>query len=130
MTMALNEAGLGPENIGLINAHGTATHGNDSCESQSIRAVFAEAADQTPVVSNKSFFGHTLGASGALECISAFLSLEKGIAPPNLNIENPDPDCDIKLVGPEPISIGKNPVMKNSFGFGGGNGVLVLGPNN
>jgi len=128
MRMALNEAALKPEEIGHINAHGTATHGNDACESQSIRAVFAEAADHVPVVANKSYFGHTLGASGALECISSFLALENGKAPPNLNIEKPDPECPIKMVGSESVSIDSRPVMKNSFGFGGGNGVLILGP--
>lgn len=128
MRMALDEAGLKPEDIGHINAHGTATEGNDACESQSIRDVFGDFADRVPVVANKSYFGHTLGASGALECISAFLALENRMAPPNLNIENPDPNCPIKMVGSEPVSIESRPVMKNSFGFGGGNGVLVLGP--
>lgn len=130
MRMALNEAGIEPEDIGHINAHGTATHGNDACESESIRSVFGDAADRVPVVANKSYFGHTLGASGALECISAFLSLEYGIIPPNLNIENPDPECKIHLNGSKPVSIDSRPVMKNSFGFGGGNGVLILGANN
>lgn len=130
MTMALEGAGILPKEVGYINAHGTATHGNDSCESQSIRAVFGEAADRIPVVANKSFFGHTLGASGALECITSFLSLEHGMAPPNLNIENPDPECEITMVGSKPMPIDRKPVMKNSFGFGGGNGVLILGPKN
>ncbi len=130
MRMALSEAGIEPGDIGHINAHGTATHGNDACESESIRSVFGDAADRIPVVANKSYFGHTLGASGALECISAFISLERGTVPPNLNIENPDPECRIKMVGSKPVSIESRPVMKNSFGFGGGNGVLILGPNN
>ena len=130
MRMALNEAGVSPQDIGHINAHGTATHGNDACESKSIRSVFGDAADDVPVVANKSYFGHALGASGALECISAFLALEHGISPPNLNNESPDPECRIHMVGAKPVSIDSRPVMKNSFGFGGGNGVLVLGPSN
>jgi 3-oxoacyl-[acyl-carrier-protein] synthase II len=128
MRAALAEAGLAPSDIALINAHGTGTPGNDSCESQSIRQVYGDAADDVPLVANKSYFGHTLGASGALECISSLLSMEKGIAPPNLNLENPDPECRVKLVGGEPMPIKRGPVMKNSFGFGGGNGVLILGP--
>jgi 3-oxoacyl-(acyl-carrier-protein) synthase len=128
MRAALAEAGVEPSDIALINAHGTGTAGNDSCESQSIRQVYGDAADEVPLVANKSYFGHTLGASGALECISALLSMENGIAPPNLNLENPDRECRVNLVGGTPIPIKRGPIMKNSFGFGGGNGVLILGP--
>ncbi len=128
MRMALKEANLRPDEIGLINTHGTGTKGNDSCESQSIRDVFGDSTDAVPVVANKSYFGHTLGASGALESISALLSIERGEAPPNLNLENPDPECRLNLVGSKPVSIKRAPAMKNSFGFGGGNGVLILGP--
>ncbi|MCZ6672601.1 MAG: beta-ketoacyl-[acyl-carrier-protein] synthase family protein [Verrucomicrobia bacterium] len=130
MRLALNEANVQPEEISFINAHGTATKSNDACESQSIRAVFGDATDQVPVIANKSFFGHTLGASGALESIVSLLALEKGTAPPNLNLENRDPECNLNLVGSEPVSIKRAPAMKNSFGFGGGNGVLILGPAN
>lgn len=130
MRMALKEAAVNPADLSLINTHGTATHSNDACESQSIRAVLGEATDRVPVVANKSYFGHTLGASGALESIVTFLALEKGMAPPNLNLENPDPECNLNLVGSQPVSIANSPAMKNSFGFGGGNGVLILGPAN
>lgn len=125
---ALSDAALSPDDITLINAHGTGTAGNDSCESASIRSVFGDATDRIPVVANKSFFGHTLGASGALESIVSLLAIERKLAPPNLNIQNPDPECDVNAVGLEPVSINQGPVMKNSFGFGGGNGVLILGP--
>ena len=128
MNMALEEARIAPADVGYINAHGTATHGNDACESKSIRAVFGQATDRIPVGANKSYFGHTLGASGALECIASFLALEHGSAPPNLNIENPDPECPIHVIGSDPVAIDTKPIVKNSFGFGGGNGVLVLGP--
>ncbi len=130
MRLALEDAGIQPTDIGHINAHGTATQGNDACESASIRSVFGDATDQIPVVAHKSYFGHTLGASGALETIAALLAIKYGKAPPNLNLENPDPECRINLVGSRPVSIGSGPVMKNSFGFGGGNGVLVIGPRN
>lgn len=128
MTQALEDARVSPSEIALINAHGTATPGNDSCESESIRRVFGRQADEIPVVANKSYFGHTLGASGALETIASVKMIEEGQAPPNLNLENPDPACDINLVRDRPVSIKPGPVMKNSFGFGGGNGVLIIGP--
>ncbi len=126
MRQALTEAGVQPADLGMINAHGTATHANDLTESQSIRAVLGDAASQVPVVASKSYFGHTLGASGALETIVTLLSLEEGLAPPNLNLEHPDPECELNLVGNEPLRINSPLAMKNSFGFGGGNGVLVL----
>ena len=126
--MALTEAGIQPEEVALINAHGTATQSNDATESQSVRSVFGSAADRVPVIANKSFFGHTLGASGALETIVTLLAMEHGMAPPNLNLENPDPECKLNLVGNKPVSINRAPAMNNSFGFGGGNGVLILGP--
>ena len=130
MRMALDDAGIKPGDLSFINSHGTATKGNDSCESESIRTILGEAVDDIPVSANKSYFGHTLGASGALESITSLLSLKHGTVPGNLNLENPDPVCNVNLVGPDPVSIKPGPVMKNSFGFGGGNGVLILGPPN
>ena len=128
MEMALTDAAVSPVELSMINTHGTATKSNDAVESQSIKEVLGESVEEVPIVANKSFFGHTLGASGALESIVTFLALENEIAPPNLNIENPDPECNLNLVGNKPVSIKKAPAMKNSFGFGGGNGVLILGP--
>lgn len=126
MRRALAEARIEPGELGVINAHGTATLANDQCESESIREVLGDATGSVPVVANKSYFGHTLGASGALETIVALLGLEAGQVPPNLNLERPDPQCALTLVGSEPQSVESPLVMKNSFGFGGGNGVLVL----
>jgi len=128
--MALNDSGINPGDLSFINSHGTATKGNDSCESQSIRTVLGNGVDQVPVSANKSYFGHSLGASGALESIASLLSLKHGLVPGNLNLENPDPVCNVNLIGANPVSIKPGPVMKNSFGFGGGNGVLILGPHN
>lgn len=127
MREALEEAGVGPGELGVVNAHGTATHANDLTESRSILEVLGEHADRVPVSANKSYFGHTLGASGALETIASLLSLEAGMLPPNLNLDHPDPECAVRLVGPEPEPLRAPLAMKNSFGFGGGNGVLVLG---
>ena len=126
MRRALGEAAVEPGELGVVNAHGTATRANDLCESQSIREVLGTAVDRVPVAANKSYFGHTLGASGALETIVALLGLEAGVVPPNLNLEHPDPECRVKLVGAEPLRVDSPLAMKNSFGFGGGNGVLVL----
>lgn len=126
ITRALDSADQSPNDIDFINAHGTATEANDVTESQSIRQALGGAADAIPVSANKSYFGHTLGASGALESVVTILGLERGVLPPNLNLENPDPECRVHLVGSEPMKIAGNLAMKNSFGFGGGNGVLVF----
>ena len=124
---ALADAGIEPGELAYVNAHGTATESNDVTESRSIREAFGAAADDVPVGATKSYFGHTLGASGTLEAVGTLLALEHGVAPPNLNLDRPDPECDLRLVGAEPLPLGRGPAMKNSFGFGGGNGVLVLG---
>jgi 3-oxoacyl-[acyl-carrier-protein] synthase II len=126
ITRALDSAGLSPNDIDFINAHGTATQANDVTESQSIRQALGSAADAIPVSANKSYFGHTLGASGALESVVTILGLERGVLPPNLNLDNPDPECRVRLVGSEPMELAGTLAMKNSFGFGGGNGVLVF----
>jgi 3-oxoacyl-[acyl-carrier-protein] synthase II len=126
ISAALKCAGLQPGDIGFINAHGTATRANDECESQSIRLVLKEAADRIPVASNKSFFGHLLGASGAVETIVTVLGLENGKAPPNLNLDNPDPACNLTFVGNTTMDVPSPIAMKNSFGFGGDNAVLIV----
>jgi len=126
MKAALGSAGVSPADIGFINAHGSATRTNDECESISIRRVFHSAADDIPVASNKSFFGHLLGACGAVETITTILGLETGRVPGNRNLVNPDPKCDLHLVGREAREVDSPYAMKNSFGFGGHNAVLVL----
>jgi 3-oxoacyl-[acyl-carrier-protein] synthase II len=126
MRAALADAHVVPEEVGYINAHGTGTKANDECESRAIRLVYGPAADRIPVGSNKSFFGHMMGAAGIVETIATALSLEAGLAPPNLNLENPDPACALHLIGAHAVPITKPVAMKNSFGFGGSNAVLVL----
>ncbi|MCH9648783.1 MAG: beta-ketoacyl-[acyl-carrier-protein] synthase family protein [Deltaproteobacteria bacterium] len=123
---ALDCAKVEPTDIGYINAHGTATRANDESESAAIRQALGAAADQIPVGANKSFFGHTLGASGAIETIVTLLSLENRRVPPNLNLDRPDPKCNLHFVGAEPLELEAPIAMKNSFGFGGGNAVLIL----
>lgn len=126
MRAALHSAGVAPEAVGFINAHGTATRANDACESQSIRSVFGDAADRIPVASNKSFFGHLLGASGVAETIATILGLEARRVPPNLNVTEQDPECQLRLVGHAAEPLDAALAVKNSFGFGGSNAVLVL----
>ncbi len=124
---ALESARVEPSQIDFINAHGTATEANDECESASIRLALGDAAaDSIPVGANKSFFGHTLGASGVIETIVTLLGLEKGRVPPNLNLDRPDPKCNLHFVGAEAMELQASIAMKNSFGFGGGNAVLIL----
>jgi 3-oxoacyl-[acyl-carrier-protein] synthase II len=124
---ALESADVEPAEIGYVNAHGTATRTNDECESRSIRLALGDATDAIPVGANKPYFGHTLGAAGAIETIVTLLSLESGRVPANLNLDTPDPACNVRLVGRESMAIDPKVAMKNSFGFGGGNGVLILG---
>ncbi len=123
---ALDAAGAAPGAIGFLNAHGTATQSNDVTESRSILEALGPAGARIPVSANKSYFGHALGASGALESVATLLSLEAGMLPPNLNLERPDPECGVHLVGEKPLAIDAELAMKTSFGFGGGNGVLVF----
>lgn len=126
ISAALRSADLEPGEIGYINAHGTATPSNDSTECAAIRLALGEAADEALLGSSKSYIGHTLGASGALEAAITVLALERGMAPPNFNLEEPDSECRARLVGRRPEPIERRVALKNSFGFGGGNAVLVL----
>jgi 3-oxoacyl-[acyl-carrier-protein] synthase II len=123
---ALASAALEPAAIGYINTHGTGTDANDATESEAIREAMGAAADAIPVGATKSYFGHTLGASGAIEAIGTWLALEHGLIPPNLNLDTPDPACRLKLAGAQPEPLTSPYAMKNSFGFGGGNAVLIL----
>ncbi|MEE8637930.1 MAG: beta-ketoacyl-ACP synthase II [Candidatus Margulisiibacteriota bacterium] len=123
---ALKDANLPPDQIDYVNAHGTSTILNDKYESIALKTVFGERAKQLPVSSNKSMFGHLLGATGAVELIATILSINNETIPPTINYENPDPDCDLDYVPnkarKQPISI----AMSNSFGFGGHNAILIV----
>lgn len=127
MTNALRSAGLTPAAIGFVNAHGTATKANDATEAEAIRAVFGAEADRVPVVSAKSYFGHLLGAAGVVETIASISCLDAGRLHRNLNLDRPDPACDVRTAGVDTLAMPLRTCMKNSFGFGGSNSTLILG---
>ena len=126
MAMALADAGLRPEQVDYINAHGTSTPLNDACETKAIRACFGAHADKLAVSSTKSMTGHLLGASGALEAVFSVLSLADGFIPATVGYRVPDPECDLDIVP----NVGRNQalgcVMSNSLGFGGHNISLIF----
>ncbi len=126
MASALKDAGITPEDIDYINAHGTSTPLNDIAETKAIKNVFGDYAYKIPVSSNKSMMGHLLGAAGAVESIFTILSLKEGIIPPTINYEHPDPECDLDYVPNEARKADIKYAMSNSFGFGGTNASLVF----
>ncbi len=123
---ALEDAGVRPEQVDYINAHGTSTPLNDVAETIAIKAVLGEHAYQVPISSTKSMIGHALGASGALETVAAVKTIETGIIHPTINYETPDPECDLDYVPNVARRADVRVVLKNSFGFGGQNACLVL----
>ncbi|HSM01132.1 MAG TPA: beta-ketoacyl-ACP synthase II [Acidimicrobiia bacterium] len=126
MQNALDDAGIGPDGIDYINAHGTSTQANDSTETAAIKSVFGDRAGQIPISSTKSMTGHLLGGAGALESLVCILSIRDGIVPPTINYENPDPECDLDYVPNEARRVEVSRAMTNSFGFGGHNVALVF----
>ncbi len=123
---ALRDARLAPEQIGYINAHGTATPANDPTETAAIRAVFGAHADKVAVSSTKSMHGHALGAAAALECLAAVLALRDGVLPPTANYNQPDPECDLDVIPNVARACTVEYALSNSFAFGGLNAVLAL----
>lgn len=127
MRLALKDAGLDPDDIDYVNAHGTSTPMGDSQETTAIKAVFAGHTHKLAISSTKSMTGHLLGAAGAIESIACIMALKNGILPPTINYENPDPECDLDCVPNEARQTDVNCVLNNSFGFGGHNVALVFG---
>jgi 3-oxoacyl-(acyl-carrier-protein) synthase len=130
MRLALASASMRPEEVGHINAHGTATLANDAVETAAIKQVFGAHAYRIPVSSTKSMHGHLLGAAGALELGAAVLAMERGIIPPTINLRVPDPECDLDYVaGGARRGVELTAVMSSSFAFGGTNAVLICRKN-
>ena len=127
MQWALDDAGCPREKVGYINAHGTGTIVNDVMETKAIKRVFGERAYQIPISSTKSMIGHCMGGSGALEAIACAKSLKEGIVHPTINLETPDPECDLDYVPNQARKLVFEIALSNSFGLGGQNACLVLG---
>ena len=126
MKLAIKRSGMRPEEIDYINAHGTSTPLNDRQETQAIKTALGEEAYRVPISSTKSMTGHLLGAGGALEAMACVLAIQHGTIPPTINLEHPDPDCDLDYT---PAKARQQPIkvaMSNSFGFGGHNSVLIF----
>ncbi|HDZ23512.1 MAG TPA: beta-ketoacyl-[acyl-carrier-protein] synthase II, partial [Desulfobacteraceae bacterium] len=126
MKMALDYAGLRPEDLDYINAHGTSTKLNDLSENKAIKAVFGDHAWKLPISSTKSMTGHLLGGAGGVEAIFLSLTLKHGIIPPTINYETPDPECDLDYVPNVARKADLKTGMSNSFGFGGTNASLIF----
>ncbi len=126
MRLALEDAGLNPNEIDYINAHGTSTPLNDKIETLAIKQLFKDHAYKLKVSSNKSMIGHLLGAAGAVEAVASVKTVETGIIPPTINLVNPDPECDLDYVPNEAVQMDVRAVLSNSFGFGGTNACLVF----
>ncbi|KAA6454036.1 MULTISPECIES: beta-ketoacyl-ACP synthase II [Bacillus] len=126
MQEAIKDAGLAPEEIDYINAHGTSTYYNDKYETMAIKTVFGEHANKLAISSTKSMTGHLLGAAGGVEAIFSVLAIKDGIIPPTINIETPDEECDLDYVPDTARKQDLNVVLSNSLGFGGHNATLIF----
>jgi 3-oxoacyl-[acyl-carrier-protein] synthase II len=126
MQAAIRDAGISYADIDYVNAHGTSTAENDSIETKAIKAVFKERAKQVAVSSIKSMMGHLIGAAGAAELITCVLAIRDGIIPPTINLNDPDPQLDLDYVPNLPRKMNVNVAMKESFGFGGQNNVVII----
>ena len=126
MSAALATAGLGPGDIDYVNAHGTSTKSNDLAETQAIRSVFGDKADDVAISSTKSMTGHLLGAASGIEAVVSVLAIDRNVVPPTINLENPDPECDLDYVPNHSREMDVKAVLTNSFGFGGVNGCVIF----
>ena len=126
MQRCLKDAGVRPEQVGYINAHGTSTPYNDKFETFAIKATFGEHAYKLAVSSTKSMTGHLLGAAGGIESVFSVLAMQHNVLPPTINYVNPDPECDLDYVPNEPREARVDYVLSNSFGFGGTNAALLF----
>ena len=126
MSQALEDAGVEPETVGYINAHGTSTPYNDRTETAAIKRVFGDHARKLAVSSTKSMIGHLLGAAGGVEAIATVLAVYHGLLPPTVNYETPDPECDLDCVPNQARKAEVGVALSNGFGFGGTNATLAF----
>jgi len=126
MTVAIKDAGINPSEIDYVNAHGTSTPAGDIGETLAIKKALGDSAYNTPVSSTKSMTGHLLGAAGAIEAVFSLLAIDRSVLPPTINLENPDPECDLDYVPNEARDKKIRIAMSNSFGFGGTNATLIF----
>ncbi|MDF2927667.1 MAG: beta-ketoacyl-acyl-carrier-protein synthase [Paenibacillaceae bacterium] len=126
MVKAIKDAGIAPRDVDYINAHGTSTGVGDKAETAAVKSVFGENAYQVPVSSTKSMTGHLLGAAGGVEAVIIALTIANGVIPPTINLENPDPECDLDYVPNKARQADVRVAMSNSFGFGGHNATIIL----
>jgi 3-oxoacyl-[acyl-carrier-protein] synthase II len=126
--MCLEDSDLDPNEVDYINAHGTSTEQGDLAETQAVKHVFGERAAKLSISSTKSMTGHTLGAAGAIESVYTVLAIERGMMPPTINQEVPDPECDLDYVPNKPRPAKIRIALNNSFGFGGTNTTLAFRP--
>jgi 3-oxoacyl-(acyl-carrier-protein) synthase len=126
MREALAKAGIQPGEVDYVNAHGTSTPLNDKVETEAIKACLGDAAHKVAVSSTKSMTGHLLGAAGGIEAMVCVLAVARGIIPPTINYEYPDPECDLDYVPNEARQANVRVAISNSFGFGGHNAALVF----
>jgi 3-oxoacyl-[acyl-carrier-protein] synthase II len=124
--LALDSAGVNPDEVDYVNAHGTATPLNDGSETKAIKAALGDHAYKTAISSTKSMTGHMMGATGALEALLCVQAIRYDTIPPTINYSTPDPDCDLDYVPNEARQAPVNVAISNAFGFGGHNSVLVL----
>jgi 3-oxoacyl-[acyl-carrier-protein] synthase II len=127
MSMAIKNAGLTPADIDYINAHGTSTSLGDQAETTAVKTVFKEHAYKVSISSTKSQLGHLLGASGGVELVLCLLAIRDGVIPPTINLDTPDPACDLDYTPNQARPRAISMAMSNSFGFGGHNGSLIVG---
>jgi 3-oxoacyl-[acyl-carrier-protein] synthase II len=126
MNGALKDAGLRPEDVDYVSAHGTGTPTNDRLETASFKKVFGEVAHSVPISSAKSMLGHTMGAASAIEAAICSLAIARGWIPPTINYETPDPDCDLDYVPNQARECRVDVAMNNAYAFGGNNASLIL----
>jgi len=127
MNRALEDSGIGPADIGYINAHGTSTELNDKIETYAIKKVFGRRAYEIPISSTKSMTGHLIGGTASLEAAICILSMREGMLPPTINLDNPDPECDLNYIPNKALKASVSYCLNNAFAFGGQNAVLVIG---